>query len=125
MSQLVYFSNWIGPNIPNLSKLQGPFSEYANLKGKKLADIEKNKEIITLTEDLEESYNKLKRAISEASQRFLCTYDYEKSLLLFTDSSYSAWSLVVFQEEEENISSDVRTLRPKPMIFLSGAFTNS
>eukprot|EP00924_Labyrinthula_sp_SR-Ha-C_P007907 snap_masked-scaffold_28-processed-gene-4.72-mRNA-1 protein AED:1.00 eAED:1.00 QI:0/0/0/0/1/1/2/0/66 len=40
------FTNWISPNIPKLAELRRPFQDFSNLKGKKLTEIEKLKEVI-------------------------------------------------------------------------------
>eukprot|EP00924_Labyrinthula_sp_SR-Ha-C_P003686 snap_masked-scaffold_3-processed-gene-2.39-mRNA-1 protein AED:0.48 eAED:0.48 QI:0/-1/0/1/-1/1/1/0/1861 len=124
-AQLVYLANWLSPNIPYLAALRKPFAHFANLGGKKLSQIEKEKELIDWTEELETAYIKLKEAIVESSKRFLTSYDHRKPLLLFTDSSADTWSLSLFQDEKENINNDVRALRPKPLMFLSGGFSNS
>eukprot|EP00924_Labyrinthula_sp_SR-Ha-C_P011180 snap_masked-scaffold_81-processed-gene-0.32-mRNA-1 protein AED:1.00 eAED:1.00 QI:0/0/0/0/1/1/3/0/505 len=124
-AQLVYLANWLSPNIPQLAALRAPFPDYANLKGKKLIQVQKEMELIPWTEELEKAYLNLKEAIVDASKRFLATYDETKPILLFTDSSNKLWSLAVFQNERSTITNDVRTLQPKPMMFLSGSFTNT
>eukprot|EP00924_Labyrinthula_sp_SR-Ha-C_P002069 augustus_masked-scaffold_99-processed-gene-0.6-mRNA-1 protein AED:1.00 eAED:1.00 QI:0/0/0/0/1/1/2/0/490 len=125
MAQLVYLANWISPNIPKLAELRRPFQDFANLKGRKLSDIEKLKEIINWTPELETAYQNLLEGIVEASKRFLSTYDHTAPLLLFTDSSKDTWSIAVFQDSPENVTNDVRTLKPRPLLFLSGGFTPS
>eukprot|EP00924_Labyrinthula_sp_SR-Ha-C_P009660 snap_masked-scaffold_22-processed-gene-2.40-mRNA-1 protein AED:0.48 eAED:0.48 QI:0/-1/0/1/-1/1/1/0/1851 len=125
MAQIVYLANWLNPNIPKLAELRKPFAHYANLEGKRLIDIEKKKEEVEWTPELEENFIKLKKSIVEASKRFLATYDASAPLLLFTDSSYDVWSMAIFQDDHENISNDVRALAPKPLMFLSGSFSTS
>eukprot|EP00924_Labyrinthula_sp_SR-Ha-C_P011424 augustus_masked-scaffold_46-processed-gene-0.3-mRNA-1 protein AED:1.00 eAED:1.00 QI:0/0/0/0/1/1/3/0/932 len=124
-AQLMYLANWLSPNIQYLADLRKPFAHFANLGGKKLAQIEKEKELITWTPELEKSYSELKLTIVEASKRFLSTYDHKKPLLLFTDSSSDTWSLSLFQDDLKNVNNDVRALRPRPLMFLSGSFANS
>eukprot|EP00924_Labyrinthula_sp_SR-Ha-C_P009982 snap_masked-scaffold_21-processed-gene-5.42-mRNA-1 protein AED:0.45 eAED:0.45 QI:0/-1/0/1/-1/1/1/0/1856 len=125
VAQIVYLANWLSPNIPKLAELRKPFAHFANLEGKKLVDIEKLKEEVQWTDELEDAYSRLKSAIVEASKRFLAAYDSKSPLLLFTDSSYDVWSMAIFQDEHKNISNDIRTLAPKPLMFLSGTFTAS
>eukprot|EP00924_Labyrinthula_sp_SR-Ha-C_P003007 snap_masked-scaffold_58-processed-gene-0.45-mRNA-1 protein AED:1.00 eAED:1.00 QI:0/0/0/0/1/1/2/0/288 len=55
-------------------------------------------------------------------KRFLSTYDNEAPLLLFTDSSKYTWSIAVFQDDASNVTNDVGTLKPRPLLFLSGGF---
>eukprot|EP00924_Labyrinthula_sp_SR-Ha-C_P008521 augustus_masked-scaffold_32-processed-gene-2.49-mRNA-1 protein AED:1.00 eAED:1.00 QI:0/0/0/0/1/1/4/0/651 len=86
-AQLVYLANWLSPNIPYLADLRRPFAHFANLAGKKLSQIEKEKEVIEWSEELQDAYYKIKEAIVESSKRFLANYDHRKPLLLFTDSS--------------------------------------
>eukprot|EP00924_Labyrinthula_sp_SR-Ha-C_P007173 maker-scaffold_8-snap-gene-11.35-mRNA-1 protein AED:0.19 eAED:0.23 QI:0/0/0/1/0/0/3/0/702 len=124
-AQLVYLANWLSPNIPKLSQLQKPFAEYANPKGKKLAAIEKLKEEVEWTEEREHVYILLRQAIVDSSKRFLAMYDEKIPLLLFTDSSQDVWSLAVFQDEDKNVTNNVRTLKPRPIMFLSGSFSSS
>eukprot|EP00924_Labyrinthula_sp_SR-Ha-C_P013161 maker-scaffold_12-snap-gene-11.22-mRNA-1 protein AED:0.27 eAED:0.30 QI:0/0/0/1/0.5/0.2/5/0/868 len=125
MAQLVYLANWISPNIPKLAELRRPFQDFAKLKEKKLTEIEKLKEVIHWTPELEIAYKKLLEGILDASKRFLSTYDHTSPLILFTDSSKDTWSIAVFQDSPENVTNDVRTLKPRPLIFLSGEFTPS
>eukprot|EP00924_Labyrinthula_sp_SR-Ha-C_P000933 augustus_masked-scaffold_7-processed-gene-8.3-mRNA-1 protein AED:1.00 eAED:1.00 QI:0/0/0/0/1/1/3/0/788 len=108
-----------------LAELRKPFADFANLGGKKLADIERLKQKIVWTEALNEAYELLKETIAQASNRFLTSYDPRSPLLLFTDSSYDVWSMAIFQDDHKNITNDIRTLKPKPMMFLSGSFTPS
>eukprot|EP00924_Labyrinthula_sp_SR-Ha-C_P014664 maker-scaffold_74-snap-gene-0.21-mRNA-1 protein AED:0.29 eAED:0.30 QI:0/0/0/1/1/1/2/0/505 len=115
----------LSPNIPQLASLRQPFADFANLKGKKLIQVQQEKEEIKWTKELDDAYIRLKEAIVSASKRFLSTYDESKPILLFTDSSNSVWSLAVFQNDEQTITNDVRTLQPKPMMFLSGSFSVS
>eukprot|EP00924_Labyrinthula_sp_SR-Ha-C_P010200 maker-scaffold_23-snap-gene-0.6-mRNA-1 protein AED:0.07 eAED:0.13 QI:0/0/0/1/0/0/3/0/1195 len=122
MAQLVYLANWISPNIPKLVELRKPFQHYANLGGKKLSEIEKLKEPVIWTEDLLDAYKKLLEEIATASKRFLSTYNHEEPLLLFMDSSQDTWSIA---DSPGNVTNDVRTLRPRPLIFLSGGFSPS
>eukprot|EP00924_Labyrinthula_sp_SR-Ha-C_P001428 augustus_masked-scaffold_44-processed-gene-1.111-mRNA-1 protein AED:1.00 eAED:1.00 QI:0/0/0/0/1/1/2/0/305 len=68
---------------------------------------------------------KLLEDIVSASKHFLSTYNHEEPLLLFTDSSQDTWSIAVFQDSPGNVTNDVRTLRPRPLIFLSGGFAPS
>eukprot|EP00924_Labyrinthula_sp_SR-Ha-C_P002066 augustus_masked-scaffold_99-processed-gene-0.2-mRNA-1 protein AED:1.00 eAED:1.00 QI:0/0/0/0/1/1/3/0/1782 len=124
-AQIVYLANWLSPNIPKLAELRKPFSKYANLEGKKLIDIERKKERIQWNDELDRSYEELKRAIVEASKRFLSTYDKTSPLLLFTDSSYDVWSMAIFQDVHANVTNDIRTLAPKPLMFISGSFSTS
>eukprot|EP00924_Labyrinthula_sp_SR-Ha-C_P010201 maker-scaffold_23-snap-gene-0.10-mRNA-1 protein AED:0.41 eAED:0.42 QI:0/0/0/0.5/0/0/2/0/278 len=124
-AQLVYLANWLSPNIPKLSQLRKPFAEYANLKGKELAEVERLKEEVEWTEEKEQAYSMLKQAIVDSSKRFLSMYDEKIPFLLFTDSSQDVWSLAVFQDEEKNVTNDVRTLKPRPIMFLSGSFISS
>eukprot|EP00924_Labyrinthula_sp_SR-Ha-C_P015635 snap_masked-scaffold_4-processed-gene-5.41-mRNA-1 protein AED:1.00 eAED:1.00 QI:0/-1/0/0/-1/1/1/0/251 len=124
-AQFVYLANWLSPNIPKLSQLRKPFAEYANLKGKKLATIEKSKEEVEWTEEREHAYSLLKQAIVDSSKCFIAMYDEKIPLLLFSDSSQDVWSPAVFQDEEKNIASDVRTLKPRPIMFLFGSFSSS
>eukprot|EP00924_Labyrinthula_sp_SR-Ha-C_P003685 snap_masked-scaffold_3-processed-gene-2.11-mRNA-1 protein AED:0.20 eAED:0.29 QI:0/-1/0/1/-1/1/1/0/276 len=124
-AQLVYLVNWFSPNIPQLASLRQPFADFANLKGKKLIQVQEEKEEIKWAKDLDKAYIRLKEVIVAASKRFLSIYNETKPFLLFTDSSNSVWSLAVFQNEEHIITNDVCTLQPKPMIFLSGSFSLS
>eukprot|EP00924_Labyrinthula_sp_SR-Ha-C_P015284 snap_masked-scaffold_9-processed-gene-13.43-mRNA-1 protein AED:1.00 eAED:1.00 QI:0/-1/0/0/-1/1/1/0/326 len=124
-AQLVYLANWLSPNIPKLAELKKPFADFANLKGRKLAEVEKEMEPVEWNDVLEKAYKKLKLTIVEASKRFLSTYDHKIPLLLFTDASQDTWSLALFQDELEHIDNDVRALRPRPLMFLSGGFSNS
>eukprot|EP00924_Labyrinthula_sp_SR-Ha-C_P011158 snap_masked-scaffold_81-processed-gene-0.8-mRNA-1 protein AED:1.00 eAED:1.00 QI:0/-1/0/0/-1/1/1/0/338 len=124
-AQLVYLANWLSPNIPKLSQLRKPFTEYANLKGKKLTAIEKLKDEVEWTEEREQAYILLKQAIVDSSKRFLAIYEEKIPLLLFTDSSPDVWGLPVFQDEEKNVTNDVRTLKPRPIMFLSASFSPS
>eukprot|EP00924_Labyrinthula_sp_SR-Ha-C_P014087 maker-scaffold_56-snap-gene-1.73-mRNA-1 protein AED:0.42 eAED:0.47 QI:0/0/0/1/0/0/2/0/200 len=124
-AQLAYLANWLSPNIPKLSQLRKTFAEYVNLKGKKLAAIEKLKEEVEWAEENKHAYNLLKQAIVDSSKRILAIYDEKIFLLLFTDSSQDVWSLVVLQDEEGNVTNDVRTLKPRPIMFLSGSFSSS
>eukprot|EP00924_Labyrinthula_sp_SR-Ha-C_P000157 snap_masked-scaffold_39-processed-gene-2.51-mRNA-1 protein AED:1.00 eAED:1.00 QI:0/-1/0/0/-1/1/1/0/325 len=125
LAQLVYLCNWISPNVPKIAALRKPFVEFANLKGKKLSDLERVRIEIEWTEDLEKVYQDLLEVMFESSQRHLSTYEPKDPILLFTDSSSDTWSLAVFQDKQPNITNDVRRLQPRPLIFLSGSFTTS
>eukprot|EP00924_Labyrinthula_sp_SR-Ha-C_P008155 snap_masked-scaffold_11-processed-gene-4.26-mRNA-1 protein AED:1.00 eAED:1.00 QI:0/0/0/0/1/1/2/0/239 len=116
---------YVAPNVPKMTTLLKPFAEFANLKGKKLSDLEQAHIEIEWTEDLNKAYQELLEAIVKSSQRHLTTYEPKDPILLFTDSSSDTWSLALFQDKQQNIANDVRSLEPRPLMFLSGSFTTS
>eukprot|EP00924_Labyrinthula_sp_SR-Ha-C_P000323 augustus_masked-scaffold_25-processed-gene-3.53-mRNA-1 protein AED:1.00 eAED:1.00 QI:0/0/0/0/1/1/3/0/387 len=115
-----FFEKILSLSKPKYPELKKPFAYFANLKCRKLAEVEKDMEPVKWNDVLEEAYEKLKLAIVEASKRFLSTYDHKIPLLLFTDTSQDTWSLALFQDELEQIDNDVRALRSRPLMFLSG-----
>eukprot|EP00924_Labyrinthula_sp_SR-Ha-C_P009241 augustus_masked-scaffold_2-processed-gene-17.42-mRNA-1 protein AED:1.00 eAED:1.00 QI:0/0/0/0/1/1/5/0/767 len=87
--------------------------------------IKLNKITVPTSLQLGKGYRGLLEAIVESSQRHLSTYEPKDPILLFTDSSSDTWSLAVFQNKQPNITNDVRSLQPRPLICLSGSFTTS
>eukprot|EP00924_Labyrinthula_sp_SR-Ha-C_P002898 snap_masked-scaffold_13-processed-gene-10.41-mRNA-1 protein AED:0.15 eAED:0.15 QI:0/-1/0/1/-1/1/1/0/1159 len=124
LAQIIYLANWLSPAVPNMAKLRIPFAPLINLEGKKLKEIEKQQIKVEWTEDLRVNFRKLLKEIAKAAKLGFEQYDRYKPLLLFTDASGEAWSLALLQDEPENVTNDIKTLRPKPLLFLSGAFTD-
>ena len=130
LAQVIYLCNWIGPAIPNLSKLRDKFSSFTD--GTKMKKMKKENKLVIWTPELTGAWEALLETIKESSEKFLRTYDPFQEMLLFTDASDSYWSLVVMQDHPDNVREatqdgkvDIYRLKPKPIMFLSGKFNNS
>eukprot|EP00924_Labyrinthula_sp_SR-Ha-C_P001902 augustus_masked-scaffold_30-processed-gene-2.69-mRNA-1 protein AED:0.48 eAED:0.48 QI:0/-1/0/1/-1/1/1/0/1817 len=121
-AQLIYLLNWLSPNIPKFADLRLPFSDQANLQGKTLKQVEKERIRIDWTDEMEAAYAEIKIVLTQSSKRFLANYDEKAPILLFTDASKYVWSLSVFQDDPDNITNNVQELKPRPLLFLSGKF---
>ena len=106
------------------------FSEFT--KGKKMKAMKRENKLVNWTEPLAKAWDELLKAVRTSSQKFLHNYDPKMELMLFTDASDDHWSMVVMQDEQENVKKavagdtvDVYQLQPRPMMFLSGKFAGS
>ena len=126
LAQALYVCTWLGPSIPKLSELKHDFVELVDLKGSTLKTLKSKNIIINWTPGLNLAWKKLIFTIYVASKGFLRNYDSSKELCLFSDANDLYWSLVICMAETEDLmKQDVKLLRPKPMMFLSGKFSKT
>eukprot|EP00924_Labyrinthula_sp_SR-Ha-C_P010572 augustus_masked-scaffold_102-processed-gene-0.3-mRNA-1 protein AED:1.00 eAED:1.00 QI:0/0/0/0/1/1/3/0/289 len=119
LAQIIYLANCLGPSIPKIAELRWHFSPLINLEGKKLKEVEKMQIKVEWKNELRANFRKLLEEIAKAAKLGFEHYDRDKPLLLFTDASDEVWSLALLQYEPENVTNNIKMLRPKPLLFLS------
>ena len=127
LHQAFYTANWLAPTIPNLGKYRDYFKATLQLHGEKARKVRSRNEPVAWTPGLLHMWQEFLKELWNASQRFMANYDPLLGLGVMVDASDHYWSCVVIQLDFTIINEPLNfeTMNIRPMMFLSGEFTNA
>ena len=124
LAQIVFLANWLSPAICGLSAARGPL-EQAVGEYRDMRELKQRNEPVEWTPELEACWKDLMARIQKAANEFMATYDPLLALCLFTDASDFYWALMITQCPYEDLDKPVSEQRHRPIMFLSGKFTEA
>ena len=128
LAQVIYICQWLSTTIPHFSFYRDEFEKITGPLNIKKTQLKQKERVIDWDEKLLRHWNSFQELLQFSAEQGLQNIDPDKELILLTDASADAWSLVIVQLQgdsvlEDDTDIDLLSLAVKPILFMSGAFT--
>ena len=124
LAQSLFLSGWVSPAVPGFAEIRDGFSDVVRTNLKKSKVIKEGRRI-EWNDNLDALWSKLRCALKDSAERNLSLFNAEDPVAVFTDASKKYYSVVVTQYPIGQQHLPVHEQDHRPLIFLSGKFTQS
>ena len=130
LAQVIYVCQWISTCVPQFSMYREYFEKITGPLNIAKAQLKKKEQNVVWTNDRLRIWEDFQKLLQASAERGLQCLDPSKELVLLTDASQDAWSIVIVQLQGDSELTDdsglnLLDLAVRPVLFMSGGFTSS